>query len=176
MARNRSTLGNQRNKKTGKNKYKQGTYPIQNPNKYIGQLPVLFRSSWEFAFCKFCDLSDTVVKWSSESLEIQYNIINSSGVVETHRYYPDFYVEMIDNSNPDKYDRLVIEIKPKKETDPPAAPVKQSLKMLENYEYSLKTFKTNLHKWAFAKEWCERRNLKFIIITEEDLRKRGLIP
>ena len=48
--------------------------------------------------------------------------------------------------------------------------------MLENYEYSLKMFKKNLHKWAFTKEWCERRGLKFKIITEDDLKKYKLIP
>jgi hypothetical protein len=83
---------------------------------------------------------------------------------------------MIINGDLEKYDRLVIEIKPKTEVNPPKAPVKQTLKMLENYEYSLRTYKKNLHKWAFTKEWCEKRNLKFIIITEDDLRKRGLIP
>lgn len=175
MARNRSTLGNHRDSKTGKNKYKQGSYPIQNPNKYIGQLPILYRSSWEFAFCKFCDMNDKVVKWSSESLEIPYKITNSSGEIETHRYYPDFYLEMSDGSDTERYDRLVVEIKPKSETEPPTAPVKHSLKMLENYEYSLKTYKKNLHKWAFTKDWCEKRGLKFIIITEDDLKKRGLI-
>ena len=175
MGKNRSTLGNQRNSKTGKNKYKQGAYSIQNSDKYIGQYPIVYRSSWEFAFCKFCDLNDNVLKWSTESVEIPYKITNDIGVVEIHRYYPDFYVEMISSNDKEKYDRLIVEIKPKSELEPPISPNKQTLKMLENYEYSLRTYKKNLHKWAFAKDWCEKRNLKFIIITEVDLKKRGLI-
>ncbi len=83
---------------------------------------------------------------------------------------------MIKNGDPEFYDRLIIEVKPKSETLPPKKPTKQTLKILESYEYSLRTYKKNLHKWAYAKEWCERRNMKFIIITEYDLKKRGLIP
>ena len=175
MSRNISTLGNQRNRKTGKNKYKQGVYVLQNIDKYIGITPILYRSSWEFAFCRFCDMNDKIVKWSCESLEIPYKISNDSGKIETHRYYPDFYVEMINPENPEKYDRLVIEIKPKSETEMPKYPVKQTLKMLENHEYALRTYKKNLHKWAFTKDWCEKRGLKFIIISEDDLKKKGLI-
>ena len=166
MAINRAKLGNK--------KYKQGNYLLQNPNKYIGQIPVKYRSSWEHAFCKFCDLNDKVVKWSAEFLEIPYQIVNN-GQTENHRYYPDFYVEMRGNDL-EKYDRFVIEIKPKHELESPTQPVRQTLKMLENYEYSLKMFKKNLHKWAFTKEWCERRGLKFKIITEDDLKKYKLIP
>ncbi len=48
--------------------------------------------------------------------------------------------------------------------------------MLENYEYSLRTYKKDLHKWAYARDWCKKRNLKFVIITEDDLKSKGLIP
>ena len=166
MGFNRAKLGNK--------KYKQGHYILQNVDKYIGNTPVLYRSSWEFAFCKFCDLNDKVKKWSAEGLEIPYQITNKKMIVETHRYYPDFYVEMTTN-DPERYDRVLIEIKPKREISPPVAPTKHTLKMLENYEYSLMTYKKNLHKWAFAKEWCDKRHIKFIIISEDDLKKSGLI-
>ncbi len=165
MSRNRS----QYNKR-----YKQGKYPIININKYIGQLPILYRSSWEYIFCKWCDTNEKVRKWSSESLEITYQISNGTQI-ETHRYYPDFYVEMTQNGNLEKYDRFLIEIKPKSEIVAPKQPTGHTLKMLENYEYALKTYKKNLHKWAFAKDWCERRGIKFVIITEDDLKKRGLL-
>ena len=175
MGSNNAQFGN-RKTKSGKNKYKQSFYSLQNPDKYIGILPIKCFSSWEYAFCKFCDLNNTVIKWSSESLEIPYITTNNNYEPENHRYYPDFYVEMLNTFDPDRYDRLVIEVKPKHETEAPKAPVKQTLKMLENYEYSLRTFKKNLHKWAFTKEWCEKRGLKFLIVTEDDLKKRGLIP
>lgn len=168
MSRNRSKIGNRR--------YKQGKYLLQNPDKYIGQTPVLYRSSWEFAFCKFCDLNEKVKRWSAEGLEIPYQIKNNNDQIENHRYYPDFYLEMIKNGDSEAYERFLIEIKPKAETEVPAKPKKHTLKMLENYEYALKTHKKNLHKWAFTREWCAKRGIKFIIITEDDLKKKGLIP
>lgn len=172
MGLNRAKIVYQRKKDGTPSK---GAYILQNKDKYIGTFPILYRSSWEFAFCRFCDLNDKVVKWSCESLEIPYKISNGNGKVETHRYYPDFYVEMRSNEDEDKYDKLVIEIKPKHETQFPVKQKTQSLKKMENYQYALMTYKKNLHKWSFTKEWCERRGLKYIIITEEDLKKKGLI-
>ena len=173
MSLNRAQLGNKR-KSNGQNKYKQGSYIIQNPDKYMGGYPILYRSSWEYAFCKFCDLNDKIVKWSTEGLYVPYQIVNN-GNIENHRYIPDFYVEMMSPDDPEKYDRLLIEIKPKSETQMPESPKRMTPKVMENYQYSLNTFKQNLHKWAYAKKWCEKRNLKFIIITEDDLKKKGLI-
>ena len=160
--------------KLGNRKYRQGNYLLQNSNKYIGQLPIKYRSSWEHAFCKFCDLNDKVIKWCAEFLVIPYQI-SVNGQLENHRYYPDFYIEIV-SDNPEKYDRFVIEIKPKNDLFLPPQPKRQTLKMLENYEYSLKMYHKNLHKWAFAKDWCERRGVKFKIITEDDLKKYKLIP
>ena len=163
--------------KTTNKRYKQGKYYLQNVEKYLGDTSnIPYRSSWEFAFCRFCDINDKIKKWSSESVQIPYHISNDIGQTEIHRYYPDFYIEMTKNGDPEFYDRIIIELKPKVETAPPKKPKNQSLKLLENYEYSLRMYKKNLHKWAYAKEWCERRNMKFIIITEDDLKEKGLIP
>ena len=164
------------NKSKRNRRYKQGKYIPKNPEKYLGRPPIIYRSSWEFAFCKFCDLNDNVRKWNSEGIEISYQIVNNLNQIETHRYYPDFYLEMIKNNDNESYERLLIEIKPKRETEFPKQPKKQTLKMLENYEYALKTLKKNLHKWSFTKEWCAKRGIKFLIITEDDLKKKGLIP
>lgn len=169
MSRNKAKVGNKR--------YKQGKYILQNHEKYIGDpTNIIYRSSWEFFFAKFCDLNDKIKKWSCENIAIPYHISNDIGQTEIHRYYPDFYMEMIKNGDPEFYDRLIIELKPKSELSPPKKPAKQTLKMLENYEYSLRTYKKNLHKWAYAKEWCNRRNIKFVIITEDVLKNKGLIP
>lgn len=168
MSKNRSRIGNRR--------YKQGHYVIQYPEKYLGSYPILYRSSWEKAFCRYCDLNENVKKWSAEGIEIPYKITNDKNQVETHRYYPDFYLEMTKNDNKESYERILVEIKPKAECTLPEKPKKHTLKMLENYEYALRTHKKNLHKWAFTREWCERKGIKFIIITEDHLRKKGLIP
>jgi hypothetical protein len=161
----------------GSKKYKKGFYILQNPEKYIGNpQEIIYQSSWEFAFCKFCDLNNNVKKWSGEGLQISYQITNDLGKIETHRYYPDFYLEMVRYGDNEAYDRLLVEIKPKKDCEFPVKPKNHTLKMLENYEYALRMYKKNLHKWAFTKEWCAKHNIKFLIITEEDLKKKGLIP
>ena len=36
-------------------KFAQGRYNMKNPDKYIGGKTPLYRSSWEFAFMRFCD-------------------------------------------------------------------------------------------------------------------------
>ena len=53
-------------------KTKQGYYKAKNPDKYIGDTElIIFRSSWEFGFCKYCDMSicvEMVVRTSFYSL------------------------------------------------------------------------------------------------------------
>ena len=54
MPKNKSTLGNKR--------YHQGKYSLINENKYTGNpTEIEYRSSWELAFCRFCDLNDKIV-------------------------------------------------------------------------------------------------------------------
>lgn len=171
---NPSPLGSKRNS-NGKMKYKQGYFIPKNTQKYIGQTPIKYRSSWELAFCHWCDLNNNVAKWSTESIIIPYQLSDINGGITNHRYIPDFYVELISASDPEKNDRIVIEIKPFKETSYPEPPKKETTKAFENYAYSLKSFKVNLFKWAYAKEWCEKRHMKFVIITEKDLKNRGII-
>lgn len=175
MSLNPAPLNVQRNHKTGKRKYNQGYFVPQNPKKYVGQTPIQYRSSWEKAFCVWCDLNEKVAKWSTESIVIPYQLSNPDGKIENHRYLPDFYVELICPNDPEKYDRMVIEIKPVKDTMIPQPPKKETMKMFENYAYAMKTYKINLYKWAHAKDWCERRHMKFVIITENDLISRGII-
>ena len=53
-------------------KYAQGRYNIKFQEKYIGRKAPLYRSSWEFAFMKFCDENPNVAKWASEAVKIPY--------------------------------------------------------------------------------------------------------
>ena len=71
---------------------KQGYYRVQNPQKYIGNpQEVIFRSSIEFNFCKYCDLTESVLRWSSEPFSIPY----WSPIDEKyHQYWIDFFVEI----------------------------------------------------------------------------------
>ena len=53
-------------------KYAQGKYTLKNPEKYVGGRNPTYRSSWEFAFMRFCDMNENVSKWASEAVKIPY--------------------------------------------------------------------------------------------------------
>ena len=54
-------------------KFAQGRYNLKHPDKYIGRKTPLYRSSWEFAFMKFCDENPNVAKWASEAFKTAAN-------------------------------------------------------------------------------------------------------
>ena len=158
------------NKSPYNSKYKQGIYIPQNKEKYFGT-EIKFRSSLEYAFCVFLDLNERILKWSSENPIIIYQTLDS----QTHRYYPDFYYEMMTDNDPNKLKRVVVEIKPKSELYPPVKPLNETFKSLSNYEYSVKMHVKNKLKWNAAEEYCKSRGMEFVIITDEILKNRGII-
>jgi len=160
------------NKSKLNSKYNQGKYQLRNPDKYKGNPnEVIYRSSWEFAFCNYLDMNESIIKWSCEQPIITYSDLRN----KVHRYYPDFYYEKKTN-NDDRMDRVIVEIKPKVELFPPQRPKNETAKALENYEYSVRTHIKNKLKWSAAEEYATKRGMKFVIITEEQLIKAGLIP
>ena len=97
-------------RKRGESKFKQGYFTsisekyVQPKNKYMNseQFPQ-YRSSWELAFYKYCENSDYVKKWSTESVAIPYISPKDNQV---HRYFPDVFLLTSDNK------KFLIEIKP----------------------------------------------------------------
>ena len=87
-------------------KFAQGRYQIKNPDKYIGPIPIIYRSSWERKFMIMCDTREDVSKWSSEPVEINY--IWSFDKRE-HKYYPDFYMKTRGVNGDEEF---LVEIKP----------------------------------------------------------------
>lgn len=153
-------------------KYHQGYYKLINPEKYMGDpTRITFRSSWEMKFFTYLDVNENIIKWNVEGITIVYQ----DTLGNHHRYYPDCYYESRNPNNPEKIDKVVVEIKPYSETQPPKKPMKESIKSLQNFEYSLKTFMKNKLKWGAAFEWCTKRGLQFIIITEKHLEKAKIL-
>lgn len=143
-----------------KNTYK-GFYRVKNPKKYKGDITnVVYRSGWELKFMNWCDNTPSVLEWGSEIAVIPYLSPLDNKV---HRYFVDFYVKIQDKSgNITKY---LVEIKPKKFTEKPVRPQKVSKKFIqEAYTYGI-----NQAKWKAAREFCEDRNWKFIVLTENEL-------
>jgi hypothetical protein len=148
-------------------KIQQGYFKPAFPEKYVGDpTQIIFRSSWEFKFLKWCDHSPTVIKYSSEPVGIPYySPLDKRG----HTYYIDFYVVTKDNDGREQ--SWLIEIKPDKYTKPPTAPDRMTDKQTANYVYAAKQFIVNQAKFEAAKEFASVRGLKFGIITENFLFK-----
>jgi hypothetical protein len=138
-----------------------GKYKVQSPSKYKGDLQnIVYRSSWELKFMKWCDTNPSVLEWGSESVIIPYKSPVDSRV---HRYFVDFYVKVKDKNN--KITKYLIEIKPEKFTKPPEIPQRKTRRFIEEvFQYGV-----NQAKWKAANEFCEDRGMKFLVLTESDL-------
>ena len=102
-----------------------------------------YRSSWELGFMRYCESSDLVQKWTTESIAIPYI---HPGDKKPHRYYPDFFI-LTENG------KYLIEIKPGNQK---SSPVNQA-------------------KWEAAERWAEKNGFKFLVLTEKELKKWGII-
>ncbi len=139
-----------------------GLYRPTNPKKYVGDSSnIVCRSNWERKFCQYCDLNENVIEWGSEEFFIPYRSPLDDRI---HRYFPDFYMKIKENSG--RIKRYVIEVKPYKQTIPPT---KTKNKKSQTYISEVKTYAVNDAKWKAAREFCEDRMLEFKIITEKEL-------
>lgn len=142
-------------------KYYQGFFHPKNPKKYKGNPNnIVYRSSWELKFMKWCDLNENILEYGSEEFHIPYI---SPVDKRIHRYYPDFIIKVKESTGQIK--TYVIEVKPKKQTRPP---VKKS-RVTKSYIHECVTYEVNQAKWKAAKEFCADRLIEFKIVTEEEL-------
>jgi len=139
-----------------------GRYHPKNPDKYRGDYnDIVYRSSWERTFMKWCDLTENVKNWSSEEMFVPYRDPIQK---KTRRYFPDFIIRYADT------DGLIItemiEIKPRIEVVGPPTNPKRKTKSWVN---SVMKYCVNQAKWAAAREYCENRGWRFRIVDEYDL-------
>jgi hypothetical protein len=136
-------------------KYAQGFFIPKNPEKYVGNGKIRYRSSWELTFMMFADSNPKVIKWASESIQIPYrNPLSGKQTI----YVPDFFVVYQDRNG--KTISELIEIKPKAQT------------MITEKTRSARdraSIAVNHYKWQAANAWCSRMGIKFRVITESDI-------
>ena len=73
----------------------QGKFIPKNIHKYRGNYRnIIYRSSWELKFMKYCDERNNVLEWGSEEVVIPYRSPHDDRI---HRYFVDFYIKVIDN-------------------------------------------------------------------------------
>jgi len=166
-------------------KTRQGYYRIVNKEKYIGDPNlIIFRSSWEFAFCKYCDMSPSVKRWSSEPVSIPYYDRvskleecaklgldpNNPSNWEVKNYNTDFWYE-VDNGR-DKLEKIFVEIKPANKLKKPVPPNKDApLKAQRIFVKAAKEYLINEAKFAALKGWAEKNGAKFYVFTEDTLKR-----
>jgi hypothetical protein len=138
-----------------------GKYRPKSPNKYNGDpTNIVYRSSWELRLMNWLDSNHNVIKWSSEEVVVPYKHPITG---KWHRYFPDFMAVMKDKNGTNK--TYMIEVKPKKQVDPP----EKKTKITKRYLQEVQTYAINSYKWKYAKEYCKDRNWIFIVITEKEL-------
>lgn len=149
----------------------QGWYKLLNPNKFIKPIDehmqsfkeghAEYKSGLELKAMKYADYNKHIVKWSLEPFHIKY-LKPTDGKV--HRYYIDLYLEFSSG------DRFLVEIKSKSETIPPRKPNKKTDKAIRNYQIALQTYAVNQAKWKAAEEFAAKNKMRFIILTEDELK------
>ena len=108
----------------------------------------------------YCDKNDKILEWGSEEIALPYRSPIDNKV---HRYFPDFYIKVQENTG--KIKRYLIEVKPHKQTQKPKKPKRQTKNYLrEVYEYA-----KNQAKWKAADEFCKDRLWEFKVMTENEL-------
>ena len=140
-------------------RFARGKFVPTHPEKYVGNRSPTYRSSWEWAFMRFCDTNESILKWASEAVQIPYRDPTSN---RNTVYIPDFFIQYVDKIG--KMHVELIEIKPASQT---------ILERVGKNKYNQAQFVKNQAKWAAATIWCKQQGIKFRIVNENDLFHQG---
>jgi hypothetical protein len=140
--------------------YRQGIYSPINKEKYKGTFPIIYRSSLELRFMKWVDANPNVLTWGSESIVIPYQNPLTGRI---SRYFTDFNIVMKDKQG--EFKKYLIEIKPHSQTLPPV----QKNRKTKSLIYQQAEYVKNQAKWQSALEYCSKRNMNFVLLTEKHL-------
>ena len=140
-------------------RFAQGKFTPKYPEKYVGNKTPTYRSSWEFAFMKFCDEHSSVEKWASEAIKIPYrNPLTGKHTI----YVPDFFI--VYNDRTGKQHVELIEVKPANHT---------FKEQLGNSKHNKAHYVLNQAKWGAAKHYCKQKGMVFRVVNEGDIFHQG---
>jgi hypothetical protein len=143
-------------------KFKQGLFRPTHPEKYKGTHPILYRSSYELKYMRWCDHNPAVIKWGSESIIIPYQNPLTGRV---SRYFVDSNITL--RAKDGTLKKYLIEIKPAIQTVPPQpSKTKRNPKSLLRRQAE---YVKNRAKWEAATQWAKNKNYEFTILTEKHL-------
>ncbi|MGY8864094.1 MAG: TnsA endonuclease N-terminal domain-containing protein [Methylophagaceae bacterium] len=140
-------------------RFAQGKYTPKYPEKYVGNKNPTYRSSWEFAFMKFCDEHSHVEKWASEAVKIPYrNPLTGKHTI----YVPDFFIVYTGKKGGQQVE--LIEVKPENQT---------VFEKLGRSAHNKAAWIVNQAKWEAATKWCKSKGIRFRVISEKDIFHNG---
>jgi hypothetical protein len=113
---------------------------------------------------KWLDANPEIVKWNSEEVVIPY-FCNAEG--KKRRYFMDFWFRDVNGQE------FFVEVKPKKETQPPPKPAKLTTAAKKRYIDEIYTWSVNQDKWSAAQKVAKKNNIKFRLLTEDGLKRLG---
>ena len=139
-----------------------GRYTPKNVKKYVGNpSSIKYRSLWERQVMRWLDDNPKVLLWNSEEVVIPYVCKTDN---KMHRYFMDLYVKF-DNGK-----SYLIEIKPKKQTQPPKQPQRKSKKYIKE----VMSYVKNQSKWEAAQSYANKKGMQFQIWTEDTIKSLGI--
>lgn len=140
----------------------QGLFIPTFPKKYVGDpTHIVYRSSWEHRFFRYCDHTPGILRWASEEFCIPYVSPLDN---RTHRYYPDVWLEAQTTQGPKAF---LIEIKPKAQTE-----LRQVKRKTKKFLREASIVAVNHAKWAAAQRLCAEKQWTFLVLTEDHLFQR----
>lgn len=158
-------------------KYKshKGWYVLQHPEKFIKPLDgymesymykdgvsyIQYKSMLERIAFRYADMNPKIAKFSIEPFNIKYIKPTDN---KPHRYFIDMFIEFVTG------EKFIVEIKSKGETQQPKKPKILNEKNAKYYKDSIITYAVNKAKWESASEFAKQKNMKFIILTEDQLK------
>lgn len=139
-------------KPSKKSRFKQGAIDPKSCKKYFTEaanMPIIYRSSLELMFIRYCETMPSISKWASEPIAIPYYSRLSQ---RQANYYPDYIIESTEGV------KTIVEIKPYSQTQKPKPTDSRWLK---------EAYIKNVDKWAAAKQYADSHNMRFLIVTEK---------
>lgn len=158
-------------------KAKSGYFYPKHPEKYKGDPKnIIWRSKLERSFFRYFDTTDSIIQWSSEEFCIPYQhgmkeyIDKKTKAIKKkkriRRYFPDCWTKV--RSIDGEIKEFLIEIKPFAFTFPPTKP--KSGRITKSYKILINQYIINKLKWETAEKYSVKKGMKFIILTEKDLK------
>lgn len=140
-----------------------GKFTPKHPEKYVGDVKnIVYRSLWERNTFRWIDQNSNIKEWNSEEVVVPY-ICGTDN--RRHRYFMDLWFRTRSGET------YIVEIKPKKETNPPKKP---SGRQTRKYVQESLTYVKNQSKWAAAQEFALNNGWRFEVWTEDTLKQLGI--